>query len=648
MANRIKQLLFGLVFGLLLTAPLAAQQSSNDMVVGTVGDDEISYAELKANYTTNGAAELTLENLEEFLPVYLNYRAKLKSARENGYYTDPAILSEYQQYAKQAAYAYWLEKEIRDEMFEQYYERTSHEFKAFHVLIEAGQNISEEQEKVIFTKLKEARKRIENGDNLEDINRQFSSIQNGRSMGGTLPWFSAGRTVKPFEDAVYNLEIGETSEPVRTQFGYHIITLLDKRERSSSRKVRHIFVRPATDSSDVKTINEAYTALESGSSWADVVRDYSMDIQSKRNSGLLGWMNYGSNVPEEILDIVMNADPSLPYTEPKNTSYGFHIFRIDSVEQWESEEARRQQLMEELENTPYFQRNNSFVVDYLQNEKGFKVNTQNRQAFADFLSEQDSTLLEEIKLRSGLANRPLFSFDNQNYTAEDYLSYLVETRADRKASQYNPDWFNDFITYVVDNQMVELTVEEFPEFQQQTTNYLDGLIIYQINDDSVWSSATVDTTRLRAMYEQNRDDYTYAKRPFYYLFTSSADSTLQNARTFIENGNSPDSVRSAIGRISMTSDSTNSYQNEPFSRLSGMSEQSFSEIFEYNNRKALFYLQEWLEPRAMTFEEAFNRLLSEYQPVREEEWLEYLNETYEVEPDFEALERAYNNDSGTN
>ena len=73
-------------------------------------------------------------------------------------------------------------------------------------------------------------KKIKGGAKFEDV-AKAESTDNSKTSGGDLGWFSAGRMVKPFADAVKTLKKGElTPEPVQTQFGWHIIRLDDTRE----------------------------------------------------------------------------------------------------------------------------------------------------------------------------------------------------------------------------------------------------------------------------------------------------------------------------------------------------------------------------------------------------------------------------------
>jgi peptidyl-prolyl cis-trans isomerase C len=64
--------------------------------------------------------------------------------------------------------------------------------------------------------------RIKNGTSFEELAAKHSKCPSGR-QGGNLGLFGPGQMVKPFEDAAYATPVGAVSEPVQTQFGYHLI-----------------------------------------------------------------------------------------------------------------------------------------------------------------------------------------------------------------------------------------------------------------------------------------------------------------------------------------------------------------------------------------------------------------------------------------
>jgi peptidyl-prolyl cis-trans isomerase C len=78
---------------------------------------------------------------------------------------------------------------------------------------------------ILVSSLNEAntlKEQIQNADDFAAKARQHSKCPSGRN-GGDLGNFSRGKMVKPFEDAAFALNVGDISEPVQTQFGYHLI-----------------------------------------------------------------------------------------------------------------------------------------------------------------------------------------------------------------------------------------------------------------------------------------------------------------------------------------------------------------------------------------------------------------------------------------
>ncbi len=108
---------------------------------------------------------------------------------------------------------------------------TPKQYRARHILLKLAQNTDEQKSKEVFDKAKKIIADLKSGAKFEDLAKQYSEDEVSKVRGGDLDYFGEGRMVKPFEDAVKNLKIGEiTEEPVRTIFGYHIIKLEDTKE----------------------------------------------------------------------------------------------------------------------------------------------------------------------------------------------------------------------------------------------------------------------------------------------------------------------------------------------------------------------------------------------------------------------------------
>jgi peptidyl-prolyl cis-trans isomerase SurA len=327
-----------------------------------------------------------------------------------------------------------------------------------------------------------------------------------------------------------------------------------------------------------------------GGSWDAVVREFSEDTPSIQNEGYIGWVNYGSRYNPAFVDTLMNLDPDEPYTKPITTNYGLHIFKIDSVRSFATEEAKNEYLMDLLQESDALQENNGFVLNYLQDRYNATSNQEAYTEFKEYILQLDSTQYSELTVTAELGNKNIYSFLDYTFTVNDYVGYLNETRANESTPFYTDNWFDRFKDAQFDQRMLEITVSEFPEFEPQVNSYKEGLVVYQINEDSVWSTATIDTSTLRDRYLTNLDDYRFDKRYHYYMITSSRDTSLDRAIAFVEEGNSPDSLLTNGFRVGVTSDSTGAFKGEPFTKLDSMEVGSLSDRFEYGNRKAHFYL----------------------------------------------------------
>ncbi|ALQ66784.1 peptidylprolyl isomerase [Bacillus cereus] len=116
-----------------------------------------------------------------------------------------------------------IEKTITDKELKENYKP---EIKASHILV---------KDEATAKKVKEE---LGQGKSFEELAKQYSEDTGSKEKGGDLGYFTSGKMVKEFEDAAYKLKKDEVSEPVKSQFGYHIIKVTDIKEQKPFDEVK--------------------------------------------------------------------------------------------------------------------------------------------------------------------------------------------------------------------------------------------------------------------------------------------------------------------------------------------------------------------------------------------------------------------------
>lgn len=205
-------------------------------VLATVNGREITERDvnlLLQNFNSQGNTNFNSEQgKKQLLDELINQELFYLEALENDYDKEEGFLQEVEINKVNILKNYSLRKVLDDasvteEEAADYYDNNKESFKTpesvqtSHILVE-----DEEMAKEILGE-------IENGLSFEEAAKKYSTCPS-KARGGDLGSFSRGKMVPEFEDAAFSMEKGEISEPVKTQFGYHIIKLTDKMEPSIS------------------------------------------------------------------------------------------------------------------------------------------------------------------------------------------------------------------------------------------------------------------------------------------------------------------------------------------------------------------------------------------------------------------------------
>ncbi len=148
------------------------------------------------------------------------------------YMTPEKVSIEYVQLSQKDLISISSEPVSEETLKERYQERKASfiipaQWKARHILIEVDSEATVDEVEKAEQKAQELLAKIHAGDAFEELAKQFSDDFGSKRMGGDLGWFGPGRMVKPFEEALKPLKVGEVSEPVKSQFGLHLIKLED-------------------------------------------------------------------------------------------------------------------------------------------------------------------------------------------------------------------------------------------------------------------------------------------------------------------------------------------------------------------------------------------------------------------------------------
>ena len=106
---------------------------------------------------------------------------------------------------------------------------TPAQWKARHILFAVNQSAKPEEINAAKNKAQQVLAQIRAGKAFEELAKTFSDDAGSKNQGGDLGWFGTGAMVKPFEEAVKTMKVGEVSEPIQSEFGFHIIKLEDSK-----------------------------------------------------------------------------------------------------------------------------------------------------------------------------------------------------------------------------------------------------------------------------------------------------------------------------------------------------------------------------------------------------------------------------------
>lgn len=231
------------------------------------------------------------------------------------------------------------------------------EYRVLHALLPLDSEASEAEVQAAREHVQSLLRRIRAG---EDFGEVVSASGGEYTFtGGDLGWRKLEDMPSLFADVAPELDKGETSDPIRSPSGWHLVHMADRQgggeQIVSQTRVRHILIRPSeilTPEEAREKVAELKSRIEAGEDFAELAREHSEDIGSATEGGDLGWTMPGQMVPE--FEAAMNDTPVGELSEPVRSQFGWHLLEVlERREQDMSQQAMKNRAMEVLHQRKY-------------------------------------------------------------------------------------------------------------------------------------------------------------------------------------------------------------------------------------------------------------------------------------------------------
>ena len=639
----------------------ACSPKHSEIIVAEYGNYYLTMEEFEEAYAKNvGGIEQakadSVKDYKNFLDLYVNFKMKLRDAQVRGLDNDPSLISEMNDYKKKVGIEYIKEKQIIETGLKSLYEKRREEIRVSHIMIRPD-TMSLDKAKELAQSLID---RINNGENFEELAKEYSSDTFSKDLGGDIYYITAGQVIAPFEDAAYNTPVGQVyPEPVQTRFGYHIIKVKDRQERRYQLRAKHVlknFTNQEGQFDSVYALNkikEIRDSVINGANFDEMAKKYSDDKGSGQNGGDLGFFERRSMV-KEFDEAVFNMNMG-EISDIIKTQYGYHIIKLIDENPYPSYENSVTGLKHIYERTTL----DSDLNAYLDSLKS-KYNYQESETILTTInSRKDTTKIgseyKESKLRADLKDEWVFKIKDNTFTVDSLMLYagsqnnlanvVVNESSLRNAlNQYSKDKL--FEQAALDLENVD------PKFAGLMGDYKNGLFIFRLQEEEVWDKIKIDSTKLLALYEETSDNYQLHPRVSYTEIYSAKDSLINKYYEDLENGSDFEVLASKVTERPGMKSKSGRYDLVPLvhNQAANIAYQiknagEYTKPTKIGNAWVILKLNEKQDARKKTFEEAKAEVSSLYQEREskrlENEYLNKLKSIYNPIVNYDELGKAF-------
>jgi peptidyl-prolyl cis-trans isomerase SurA len=422
------------------------------------------------------------------------------------------------------------------------------EVNVSHILLKISPEAPPQDSLKAYNFLMDIRQKAIKGEKFESLAEQYSQDPSVVENKGNLGYFTALQMVYPFETAAYDTQIGSISNLVRTQYGYHILKVNDRRPAGGKVKVAHIMAQvprkaSAEDSLQAKRrIDEIYARIQKGENWNELASQFSDDASTKYKGGELPEFKIGEVLPE-IEQTAFGMRNAGEISAPIRSAFGWHILKLIDKKGIPPFKELENNLKQEVTKESRYEFAENASIAKLRRENNF---AEVPKTLTEALKRADKRLLKgswSFNSTEALMREPMFSLKSlqpkvqKTYTVKDFFNYLYDKQVPRAdlsdSTHYMRLYYEKFKNYsLIDFERKNL-LQKRPEYRNLINEYREGMMLFETMRAKVWNRALEDTSGAKTFFQDNRQKYRFDYRATATIYKLANEQAFNQLKPYL-------------------------------------------------------------------------------------------------------------------
>ncbi|MEX0997484.1 MAG: peptidylprolyl isomerase [Flavobacteriaceae bacterium] len=645
---------FFVTFFLSITA-LTFSQKADKKILLTIDDEPVYLDEFTRVYEKNldMVQDENQRTKEAYLDLFVNYKLKTKEAYSQELHLNPVFLKEFNSYRDQLANNYLYEQDITEELMLEAYERLQEEVNASHILIRLSLDATPKDTLEAYNRIIEIREKAIAGQDFETLAKEYSEEPNAKESGGALGYFKGLGMVYPFETAAYNTPVGEVSDVIRTQFGYHILKVNARRPVSNEVTVAHIMIADKNDGDDQaaqQRINEILNRVNQGEDFGDLARQFSEDQGSAKKGGVINRFGSGRLNAPKFEETSFNLKNPGDVSEPVKTKFGWHIIKLIERHPKETYEEAKDELFRRVKSSDRSKVIVKSVNESIKEKYNFQE-IENPLPFFNTYVTDSITKRKWKKTEHPKLKTTAFRVGDKEYLFSDFAEFIEAQQKTGAVSNSKElqlaNYYEQFQEKMLDEFFKYTLEEENQEFANLLSEYKDGLLIYDLMQKNIWEPSKTDTIGMNTFFENNRESYIWNTK-IEGLIASTSDKKIANQiKKMLKKKATVEEIKNTFNTEDVVNviitegilEMNNSILPSNFKLSKGV-----SKVYDISSEKStnssqfiVVNVEDIIPQTFKELNEVRGRVMSDYQAHLEKEWMKELHKKYNVTIDKSVL-----------